>query len=79
MIGRKLTTRLLADGGLSRLTLADVLETPQPPAAGVAVSSVAGDLASPGMAQRLIAERPDVIFHLAGIVSGEAEKDLEKG
>ena len=27
----------------------------------------------------LLASRPDVIFHLAAIVSGEAEADLEKG
>ena len=26
-----------------------------------------------------MAERPDVIFHLAAVVSGEAEADFEKG
>jgi len=29
--------------------------------------------------EKLIASRPDVIFHLAAIVSGEAEADFEKG
>jgi nucleoside-diphosphate-sugar epimerase len=33
----------------------------------------------PGEAEKLVATRPDVIFHLAAIVSGEAEADLEKG
>ncbi len=31
------------------------------------------------MAESLIAGRPDMIFHLAAIVSGEAEADFEKG
>src|SRR5205807_5286905 len=29
--------------------------------------------------EKLVAERPDLIFHLAAIVSGEAEADFEKG
>ena len=39
----------------------------------------AGDFAVPGAAEKLIAGRPDVIFHLAAIVSGEAELDFDKG
>ena len=31
------------------------------------------------MADKLVADRPDVIFHLAAIVSGEAELDFDKG
>jgi nucleoside-diphosphate-sugar epimerase len=38
-----------------------------------------GDFAVPGAAESLIAGRPDVIFHLAAIVSGEAELDFDKG
>jgi nucleoside-diphosphate-sugar epimerase len=37
------------------------------------------DLASPGVAEKLIEDRPDMIFHLAAIVSGEAEADFDKG
>ena len=33
----------------------------------------------PGAAAQAIAGRPDVIFHLAAIVSGEAETDFDKG
>ncbi len=33
----------------------------------------------PGEAAKLVAGRPDVIFHLAAIVSGEAEQDFDKG
>jgi D-erythronate 2-dehydrogenase len=37
------------------------------------------DLAAPGAAARLIMGAPDVVFHLAGIVSAEAELDFDKG
>ncbi len=86
MIGRKLTARLLADGALhgraiDKLTLHDVVPFP---AEIVGVSDkpltiMASDLAAPGEAEKLIAGRPDAIFHLAGVVSGEAELDFDKG
>jgi D-erythronate 2-dehydrogenase len=84
MIGRKLTARLLADGRLGdraveRLTLADVVPPQQPASAAGNVELVAADLAAPGEADRLVDRRPDLIFHLAAVVSGEAEADFEKG
>ena len=84
MIGRKLTARLVRDGTLNgraidRMTLTDVVEPEAPAGATFAVATEAGDLAATGAAARAIAPRPDVIFHLAAIVSGEAEADFEKG
>jgi nucleoside-diphosphate-sugar epimerase len=52
-------------------------ESPVDP--GFAVESTAADLTEPGVAATLVAGRPDVIFHLAAVVSGEAEADFEKG
>ncbi|MBI1219499.1 MAG: NAD-dependent epimerase/dehydratase family protein [Rhodobacteraceae bacterium] len=83
MIGRKLTAALLADAGvgghgITRMTLADVAE-PALPATTIPVSTRAADLAAPGAAAKLVAGRPDLIFHLAAIVSGEAEADFDKG
>jgi nucleoside-diphosphate-sugar epimerase len=43
------------------------------------VVAEAADLSAPGVPERLVADRPDVIFHLAAIVSGEAEVDFDKG
>jgi len=43
------------------------------------VVTEACDFAAPGAAERMLAGRPDVIFHLAAIVSGEAEADFGKG
>src|SRR5882724_8625360 len=84
MVGRKLVERLLRDGRLgngdiTRLTLQDVVAAAKPEKAGFPVDVVAGDFAVPGYAEKLIAHRPDVIFHLAAIVSGEAELDFDKG
>jgi D-erythronate 2-dehydrogenase len=84
MVGRKLCERLLGDGRLgereiTRLTMHDVVEPAKPENSPFRIETVAGDFAVPGAAERLIAGRPDVIFHLAAIVSGEAELDFEKG
>jgi len=70
MIGRKLTARLRKEGA-GELILHDVV-----PFDG---SSAVSDLSTPGEAEKLVAARPDLIFHLAAIVSGEAEADFEKG
>jgi nucleoside-diphosphate-sugar epimerase len=85
MIGRKLTARLAKDGAfggraISCLTLTDLVAPPPPAGGGGAeIITTAVDLAIPGAAEQAIAGRPDVIFHLAAIVSGEAETDFDKG
>jgi len=79
MIGRKLVDRLAGDRTISALTLLDIV-APAPPAgfAGT-VTPMAADLSAPGTAARAVAARPEVIFHLAAVVSGEAEADFDKG
>jgi nucleoside-diphosphate-sugar epimerase len=84
MIGRKLTARLVKDGGINgrpidRLSLTDVVAPDKPAGITGQVDLSTSDLAAPGVADKLIVDRPDLIFHLAGVVSGEAEIDLEKG
>ncbi len=84
MIGRKLAERLAADGQLggqqiSGMTLYDVVPAAVPAAANMPVEILKGDLPAAGEAERLVASRPEVIFNLAAIVSGEAEQDFEKG
>jgi len=84
MVGVKLTNRLVKDGALGgkvvdKLTLVDVVAPGKPENAPFAVATEATDLSIPGVADKLVAGRPDVIFHLAAIVSGEAEADFEKG
>ena len=84
MVGRKLTDRLVETGrvgahDLTGLTLVDVVAPPTPPGFTGTVETITADLSAPGEAEALVARRPDVIFHLAAIVSGEAEADFDKG
>ncbi|AML51351.1 D-erythronate dehydrogenase [Falsihalocynthiibacter arcticus] len=84
MVGQKLTNRLAHLAGLSgreitQLTLADVVAPAAPEGFGGAVTLRAADITAPETALSLVAERPDVIFHLAAIVSGEAEEKFDKG
>src|ERR1700760_3993395 len=84
MIGRKLTARLVRDGKLAgkaitHAHLVDII-TPQAPAnAPFPATLDAFDIAASYVATKLIAPRPDVIFLLASVVSGEAEADFDKG
>ena len=84
MVGVKLINRLAAEGRLGTVEIGkiirhDVVLSPPPPPSDFPIETLIGDLSSPGEAEKLVAMRPDVIFHLAAIVSGEAEADFEKG
>ncbi|AZN96171.1 SDR family oxidoreductase [Mesorhizobium sp. M9A.F.Ca.ET.002.03.1.2] len=84
MVGRKLIARLAKDGTLrgrkiAALDLHDIVPPQAPVIEGVDVAIHTGDLAAAGATERLVASRPDVIFHLAGVVSGEAEANFDLG
>jgi nucleoside-diphosphate-sugar epimerase len=84
MIGRKLSERLAGDGGLAgkpieRMTLVDIVAPSKPAGFAGKVDLETVDLSAAGEAVRLTDRRPDIIFHLAAIVSGEAEADFGKG
>lgn len=84
MVGRKLVEKLASEEGalgydISRLTLVDVIEPPVPQGLSPVAKALALDLSTEDAAGKQVALRPDVIFHLAAIVSGEAEADFDKG
>ena len=84
MIGRRLVEALVAEGAvagsdLTALSLLDVVPPTPPNGFAGRVRAEAADLTLPGAAEAAIRERPDVIFHLAAVVSGEAEANLELG
>jgi D-erythronate 2-dehydrogenase len=84
MIGRKLTDRLVKEGELNghaigKLTLIDIVAPAKPTGFAGGVTLAASDLSASGAADKAVDGRPDVIFHLAAIVSGEAESDVDKG
>ncbi|KAA5605471.1 SDR family oxidoreductase [Roseospira marina] len=91
-IGRKLVAALLQAGSLpgpdgtpvplSDVRLFDVV-APEVPAAlangTVPVRSIAGDLSDPAALDRLMTGGADVVFHLAAVVSAQAEEDFGLG
>jgi D-erythronate 2-dehydrogenase len=84
MVGRKFLERVARDGHLggreiAKVTVHDVVAPVKPSGANFAFDAHTGDFAVPGAAEKLIAGRPDLILHLAAIVSGEAEADFDKG
>ncbi len=83
MLGRKLVARLAAEGlggrAVDALTLVDVVPPEGPGGFAGRVDARAGDLSAPGVAEACVSGRPDVVFHLAAVVSGEAEADMDKG
>ena len=84
MVGRKFIERLARDGQLggkpvTRVTAQDVVVASPPPAAPFDFEAVVSDLSIHGESEKLIATRPEVIIHLAAVVSGEAEADFDKG
>ena len=84
MVGAKLAARLAREGTLAgesiaRVSLADIVEPTRPETSSFAVDTAVADLAEPGVAGDLLVDRPDIVFHLAAVVSGAAEADLEEG
>lgn len=80
-LGRKLAARLANEGSLagqqvSSLTLFDLAE-PAKPAAPFPVTTLAGDIVE--QAAAAIPPGTDVVFHLAAVVSAQAEADYELG
>ena len=81
MIGRKLAARLRRSGALrdTPLTALHLVDLAAAPSEAPYEDVVVADLGDPDVALDLAARQPDVVFHLAGVVSGEAEADFDKG
>jgi D-erythronate 2-dehydrogenase len=76
-LGRRLALALLADPDVERLVLADVTPIRSFPGdRRLALKEV--DLAEPGGAKAFV-DGADVVFHLAAVVSGQAEAEFDLG
>ena len=77
MVGQKLAARIASHNIFpnANVTLFDRTFPPD----GVPAQQLKGDASDPAMAKTLAARRPDVIFHLAAIVSGQSEAEFELG
>jgi nucleoside-diphosphate-sugar epimerase len=76
-LGRRLALALLQLEGVERVTLVDASKV-APFSSDRRIDLLQADLLSDG-AVRCVAEGTDVIFHLAAVVSGQAESDFDLG
>ncbi|MBK9115840.1 MAG: SDR family oxidoreductase [Betaproteobacteria bacterium] len=86
-LGRRLARKLLERGTLTdargqprtiaSIVLLDVVPADLP--ADPRVAAVTGDLADPAVIARAVAPDTDTVFHLAAVVSGQAEADFDVG
>ena len=84
MIGQKLLNLLLKKEKLnnqkiSEITLFDIIEAPYPNNTNIPIQSKSGDISDIDVSKNLISSKPDIIFHLAAIVSGQAEQEFDLG
>ena len=84
MIGQKLLNLLLKKEKLnnqkiSEITLFDIIEAPYPNNTNIPIQSKSGDISDIDVSKNLILSKPDIIFHLAAIVSGQAEQEFDLG
>ena len=81
MLGRKLTGRLLERRQLrgESIDTIDLVDLVEVPVESPLCTAHVADLSSPGEAESLMSLEPDVVFHLAAVVSAEAEADFDKG
>jgi nucleoside-diphosphate-sugar epimerase len=84
MIGRKFCEALakrptIGDKPVDELTMADAITPEAPVGAPFSVRTLSADIAQVSVAETLLANRPEIIYHLAAVVSGEAEADFDKG
>ncbi len=81
MLGRKLTGRLLERGRLrgERIDAIELVDLVEAPIESELCTAHVADLTRPGEAEALVPLEPDVVFHLAAVVSAEAEADFDKG
>ena len=72
MLGRKLAQRFAGTGSIgsraiTRLRLHDIVEPTIPTTAAFSVETAVSDLSVAGEAEKLVADQPEVIFHLAAM------------
>lgn len=82
MIGQKLAARLASHEDWStrvtELILFDIAEAAKPDA-GFPVRNITGNLAEASTSEQLAKLKADLVFHLASIVSGDAEMNFDRG
>ena len=84
MIGQKLLNLILQKKEIksetvSEITLFDIIDAPYPDNSSIPIITKSGDISDPMVSNDLIKSKPDIVFHLAAIVSGQAEQEFDLG
>jgi D-erythronate 2-dehydrogenase len=84
MIGRKFCEALarwaeIGGNSVDKLTMVDAIEPIAPTDARFRTETLQVDISTPGLSERVFSDPPDIVYHLAAVVSGEAEADFDKG
>ena len=84
MVGQKLLKQILKKQDLrsqkiTEIILFDIIEAPYPENTNIPIITKFGDISDTNVSNEIIASKPDVIFHLAAIVSGQAEQEFDLG
>ncbi len=78
-LGRRLTLRLLDRGDIDELVLFDSAPSALPLPEDRRLALMTGDIADRAVVREAIAPGTDAVYHLAAVVSGEAEADTDLG
>ena len=84
MIGQKLLNLILSNPKLrnkqiTEITLFDIIDSPYPSDSKIPIIVKSGDISNQQTSVDLVSSKPDIIFHLAAIVSGQAEQEFDLG
>jgi nucleoside-diphosphate-sugar epimerase len=84
MIGQKLLNLILRNPKLrnkqiTEITLFDIIDSPYPSDTAIPIIVKSGDISNQQTSVDLVSSKPDIIFHLAAIVSGQAEQEFDLG
>ena len=81
LIQRLLKDEKIGDVRITDLVLADLVEPPVPtsPTTNIKIHPLSADITDTDSVKLMLEHLPDVIFHLAAIVSGDAERNFDLG
>ncbi len=84
MVGQKLLNRIISKKKLNgkmvkKIKLFDIIEAPFPKNTDIQIETTVGDISKDKTSKDLIDSKPEIIFHLAAIVSGQAEEEFDLG
>ena len=82
MVGQKLLKKIIEIKSLngkpiSKIKLFDIVDAKYPEDCGIEIETLTGDISKPETSKDLISSKPEIIFHLGAIVSGQAEEEFD--